>query len=50
VFLYDATGGNWVPFAVIALLGQAGGVAWLVRKNNNNNSETNGNRSARLTD
>jgi 4-amino-4-deoxy-L-arabinose transferase-like glycosyltransferase len=30
-FLYDAAGGSWVPFAVIALLGQGGGVAWLVR-------------------
>jgi 4-amino-4-deoxy-L-arabinose transferase-like glycosyltransferase len=32
VFLYDAAGGNWAPFAVIALLGQVGGVAWVVRK------------------
>jgi hypothetical protein len=31
VFLYDAAGGNWIPFALIALLGQVGGVAWLVR-------------------
>jgi 4-amino-4-deoxy-L-arabinose transferase-like glycosyltransferase len=31
VFLYDATGGSWVPFAMVALLGQVGGVAWMVR-------------------
>jgi len=31
VFLYDAAGGSWAPFAMLALLGQAAGVAWLVR-------------------
>ena len=41
VFLYDAAGGNWAPFALMALLGQAGGVAWLMRMKatNNNNSQ-----------
>ena len=31
VFLYDAAGGSWIPFALIALGGQVAGVAWLVR-------------------
>jgi hypothetical protein len=31
VFLYDAAGGNWIPFAAVALLGQVSGVVWLVR-------------------
>jgi hypothetical protein len=31
VFLYDVSGGSWVPFAMVALMGQAGAVAWLVR-------------------
>jgi hypothetical protein len=31
VFLYDLAGGNWAPFAVIALGGQVAGVMWLVR-------------------
>jgi uncharacterized membrane protein YcfT len=31
VFLYDAVGGSWGPFAMLALLGQVAGVAWLVR-------------------
>jgi lipid-A-disaccharide synthase-like uncharacterized protein len=31
VFLYDAVGGSWAPFAMLALLGQVAGVAWLVR-------------------
>jgi len=39
VFLYDLAGGKWVPFVVIALLGQAAGVAWLVRTNNSNSHE-----------
>jgi hypothetical protein len=28
VFLYDAAGGNWIPFALIALGGQVAGVAF----------------------
>ncbi|HEU0092293.1 MAG TPA: hypothetical protein VFS78_09290, partial [Vicinamibacteria bacterium] len=31
VFLYDAAGRNWLPFAALALAGQVAGVAWLVR-------------------
>jgi len=31
VFLYDAAGGSWRPFAALALMGQVAGVAWLVR-------------------
>jgi hypothetical protein len=31
VFLYDAAGGNWAPFALIALAGQVGGVVALMR-------------------
>ena len=32
VFLYDAAGGSWIPFAGVALLGQVAGVAWVVRR------------------
>jgi len=38
-FLYDVAGGHWGPFALIALLGQAAGLAWLVRTNNSNSHE-----------
>jgi len=31
VFLYDAAGGSWAPFAILALLGQVGGVFALTR-------------------
>jgi uncharacterized membrane protein YcfT len=31
VFLYDAVGGSWAPFAMLALLGQVGGVFALTR-------------------
>ncbi|HEY8152086.1 MAG TPA: hypothetical protein VIK51_24490, partial [Vicinamibacteria bacterium] len=31
VFLYDAAGGRWQPFAVLALIGQVAGMGWLVR-------------------
>jgi dolichyl-phosphate-mannose-protein mannosyltransferase len=47
VFLYDAAKGSWATFALMALLGQAGGVAWLMRlkgTNNNNNNNDNTDR------
>jgi len=50
VFLYDASGGQWIPFALIALGGQVAGVTWLVRTRTTNNSNDNDNRSTRLTE
>jgi len=50
VFLYDAADGQWIPFAAIAVLGQLGGVGWLVRMRNNDNENSNGNRSTRLAE